>query len=78
MNDHPLCKGMKFSNGHVFRKALQEWAIRRGYSYILTMNNMLIITTVCKSKCGFRIHTSKLRDCDTFQIKNLQGRISIS
>lgn len=46
MNNPPLCKGMKLSNGHIFKKALREWAIKRGYSYILTKSNRLIITVM--------------------------------
>lgn len=36
-------------------------------------NNKLIITAICKKKCDFRIHASKLRDCDTFQIKTFKA-----
>ncbi|KAF2310903.1 hypothetical protein GH714_018289 [Hevea brasiliensis] len=30
MKDPALCKGMKFTNGHVLRTALREWVVRRG------------------------------------------------
>ncbi|KAF2302688.1 hypothetical protein GH714_000901 [Hevea brasiliensis] len=72
LKDPASCKGMKFTNGHVFRKALREWALRIGYSYVLVKNNGFKITAVCKNKCGFRVHASKLRDCDTLQIKTFK------
>ena len=72
MQDPQLCKGMKFTSGEVFRIALQEWAIKRGYSYILNKNNKERVSAICKDKCGFQIHASRLRDCNTFQIKTFK------
>ena len=51
---------------------MQEWAIKRGYSYILNKNNKQRVSAICKDKCGFRIHASRLRDCNTFQIKTFK------
>ncbi|KAF2318321.1 hypothetical protein GH714_005129 [Hevea brasiliensis] len=73
LKDPTLCKGMKFTNGHMFRKALREWAIRKGDAYVMVKNNRFKITAVCKNKCGYRVHGNKLRDCDTLQIKTFKS-----
>ena len=72
MQDPQLYKGMKFTSADVFRKALQEWAIKRGYSYTLNKNNLERVSAICKDRCGFRIHASRLRDKNTFQIKTFK------
>lgn len=51
MKDLELCKDMKFNNENIFRNALREWAVRRGYSCVLVKNNRLRIIVVCKNKC---------------------------
>ena len=70
--DPQLCKGMKFTSAYVFRKALREWAIKRGYTYVFNKNCTTRVSAICENKCGCRIHASKLRDCSTFQIKTFK------
>ena len=63
---------MKFTSANVFRKALREWAIKRGYTYLFNKNCTTRVSAICENKCGFRIHASELRDCSTFQIKTFK------
>ena len=63
---------MKFSGVVIFKKALKEWAISRGYTFELNKNTATRITTLCKKRCGFRIYASRLDDNLTFQIKTFQ------
>ena len=72
MKDLHLCKGMIFSSASSFRKALREWAIRRGYIYELNKNCTIMVSEVCINKCRFRIHASKLKDCVALQIKTFK------
>ena len=72
MQDPQLCKGMKFISVYVFKKALQEWAIKRGSSYTLNKNNLERVSAICKDRYEFKIHASRLKDNNTFQIKTFK------
>ena len=63
---------MKFTNIKVYRKALKEWAIKRGYEYTFLKNSSKRIIVIYKEKCRFRIHASKMQMSTTFQIKAFQ------
>ena len=73
MENPNLCKGMRFSNKEIYLKALREWAIRRGFHYVLNKSTSQRVRALCKDNCGFRIHASKLRESSVFQIKTFKA-----
>ena len=54
--DPQLYKGMRFTSADIFRKALQKWVVKRGFSYTLNKINKERVFAICKDRCGFKIY----------------------
>ncbi|GMY19683.1 putative Mutator transposable element [Fagus crenata] len=61
--------GLTFQSAVVFRKALKEYCIQKGYDYTYLQNEKWRVTAECKEKCGWRIHASLTQMQDAFRIK---------
>ncbi|XP_077242582.1 uncharacterized protein LOC143883104 [Tasmannia lanceolata] len=70
MHKPVLAVGTIFSSPQVFTAALKEYAIQHGFDYMFVKNETSRVTTICKSKCGWRIHTSPMQMGEGFQIKS--------
>ena len=55
-----LCKGIKFSNGKVFRVALREYAVKKPVDIKFKLNEKTKIFVHCKYECGWRVYASQI------------------
>ena len=65
--------GLTFQSAVVFRKALKEYCIQKGYDYTYLQNEKWRVTAECKEKCGWRIHASLTQMQDAFRIKTFKS-----
>lgn len=61
---------MQFRDHKVFRRALKEFAIQKGFDYKLKNNDKFGITAFCKKDWGWKIHSSMSNEKDLWQIKS--------
>jgi hypothetical protein len=53
----------------LFKTAFKNYAIQNGFDFVYQHNDKIRVTTVCKLKCGWRIHASQSNARDALQIK---------
>ncbi|KAF7119302.1 hypothetical protein RHSIM_Rhsim13G0148900 [Rhododendron simsii] len=58
MNDPDLQVGTMFASAAVFRAVLRKHTILNGTNFEFKKNDGDRVTTICKNKCGWRIHAS--------------------
>lgn len=73
MKKPKLQVGLVFANSSMYRKALRQYAVRKGIQLKFEKNEKRRITAICKRKCGWRIHASLMRKSTAFQIKSFKG-----
>ena len=71
MKNLQLCKGMKFSNGKVFRATLREYAVQKPMNIKFKLNEKTNIFVHCKYECGWRVYASQISGELTFQIMTM-------
>jgi hypothetical protein len=54
-----LKKGLRFPGTTMFKVALKNYAIQNGFDFVYQHYDKIRVTTVCKLKCGWRIHVSQ-------------------
>lgn len=69
-----LAVGQEFPDAQAFRDLLVATAIAKKFELTFIRSDRARVTAKCAAEgCSWRIHSSKLPDTDTFQIKTLKG-----
>ncbi|KAI3458545.1 hypothetical protein Pfo_015208 [Paulownia fortunei] len=72
MENPKLRLGMIYKDATIFKTALREYSIKKGYDFKFIKNESDRITVVCADDCPFRVHASKMQGSKIFQIKSLR------
>ncbi|KAM5585145.1 hypothetical protein ABKV19_004510 [Rosa sericea] len=75
MGNPQFCKGMRFASAKIFRAAVREKAIQKGWEALFVKSDRVRVRVICKAEnCPFELYASKMQHEDTLMIKTYNGQ----